>query len=180
MAGQTVRKKEFETLEALNVRLKGAYEGTITEEGLLVSDNRVLFNRHFVRREAREIAEKLFAQRNGVSEYYSQEAARAKLAAVRDEAVHEGELLGHIEAAPALRVKAERIAGIRYRTKSKGPWRYVWVDAHRLRLMAELFKAPLQFYCAAWDQAVVLKRGTRTVGCIMPASPCELDVRVKR
>lgn len=180
MAVQTVRKKEFEKVKELGLRMKGAYAGTVTEEGLLVSDSYVLFNRHFVRREARATAQALAAQHNGVAEHYSQEAAREALAAARDAAAHEGQLLGHVEAMPALRVKAEYIAGIRYRTKAKGRWRYVWVDAYRLRLMAELFKEPLQFYCAAWDRPVVLKRGTRTVGCIMPASPCPLDIEVTR
>ena len=162
----------------MGLRVKGAYAGTVTEEGSLVSDRYILFNQHFVCKAGRETAAALKTQTDGVSQAYTQETARARLNAARSAARHEGHLLGQLTAAPALRVKAEHIAGIRFQERKRGPWRYVWVDAHRLRLLVELFKKPLTFFCAAWDEAVLLKRGKRTVGCIMPASPCRLDIDV--
>lgn len=180
MAVFSIRKGDFRNVRKLGVRVSGAYAGTVTEEGPLVSDSFVLFNRHFVRKEARVTANELSDQRNGRRGPFGQQEARDRLAWARDEAVYEGELLGYVETVPGLRVKTEFVAGVRYRSKKKGKWHYVWVDAHRLRLMMELFKSPLRYFCASWQQPVVLKRGQRTVGCLMPASPCRLDIEVAR
>ncbi len=177
MATLSVRKKDFRPLEALGLRVKGTYGGTVTEKGPLVSDRYILFNRHFVQGSARALAERLERQA-GRTPRRSQDEARARLHEAQEAAVCEGRLVGHLPATPALRVKAEEVAGIRFRARRGEPWRYVWLDAYRLRLVAELFKAPLGFACAAWDQPVVLRRGARTVGCIMPASPCPLDIEV--
>ncbi len=179
MAGRCIHKKEFEEVGALGLRAKGAYAGTVTEEGALVSDRYVLFNGHFVRKEARATAEALREQVDG-DRRVCQDEARDRLNAARERAQYAGELLGHVEAGPAVRVKPDRIAGIRYQEKKRGRWRYVWVDAYRLRLLSELFKQPVSLFCAAWDEPVVLKRGSRTVGCIMPASPYVLDIEVRR
>lgn len=173
----TVPSKTFDPVDALPLRVRGAYEGTVTEEGMLVSDNRILFHRYFARKEAAPTIEGLLAQRS--DEAYAQDCARDRLAAVRDAARWEGRLLGCLAPPPVLPVRAELVAGFRFRPKRGAPWQYVWVDAHRLRLLMELFRRPLAFACGGWDQPVLLRRGTRAVGCIAPASPCPLDVDVQ-
>ena len=177
-----IRKSAFDDLAALTLRAKGAYAGTVTKRGPLVSDNYLLFNRHFVHKPAAGLGETLVGQKAPQANQprYEQKTARTRLRAARAQAIYEGELLGQIPTTPALRVKAEHVAGVRYRRKKRGRWRYVWLDAHRLRLLAALFKTPLRFFCADWDAPIVLKRGTRTVGCLAPAAPCPLGIEVKR
>ena len=180
MPDLTIRRGDFEPLDTLNLRTRGAYDDTVTEDGPLVSDNHILFNRHFVRQEADAVAAALAAQRHPSAPPHDQDVARERLRAARDAATVEGDLLGHMAPVPALRVRAERLAAVRFREGRRGPWQYVWLDAHRLRLLTELFISPLRFFCASWDQPVVLKRGKRTVGCITPAAHHALDVRVTR
>lgn len=180
MPDLTVRRRDFEPLASLHLRTQGAYDRTITTEGPLVSDNRILFNAHFVRQEASEVAEALTAQQTPNGTRYDQDAARQHLRRLQRAATIEGELLGHVAPVPALCVRAERLAGVRFRTRRGEAWQYVWVDAHRLRLLDELFLSPLRFFCAGWDHAIVLQRGKRTVGCIAPAARHALDVRVTR
>lgn len=180
MPDLTVRRREFEPLDALHLRAQGAYEATITTDGPLVSDNRILFNSHFVRQEAADVAASLAEQRTRRRTLYDQDAARKHLRTLQQEATLEGELLGHVAPVPALRVRAERLAAVRFRERRGAPWHYVWVDAHRLRLLAELFLSPLRFFCSRWDHPLVLRRGKRTVACIAPAARHPLDVRVTR
>ena len=177
-----IRESAFDDLAALNLRTKSAYAGTVTKQGPLVSDNYLLFNRHFVHKPAAGLAETLAGHKapQGNQPRYEQKTARTRLQDARAGATYEGELLGQISATPALRVKAEHVAGVRYRRKKRGRWRYMWLDAHRLRLLSALFKSPLRFFCADWNAPVVLKRGRRTVGCLAPAAPCPLDIEVRR
>lgn len=179
VATLSVRRKDFEPLGTLGLRVKGAYGGAVTEAGPLVSDRYILFHQGFVQGSAQALAERL-AEQNGHPLLRTQAEARARLRQAQEAATCKGQLLGHLAATPALRVKAEQVAGIRFRARRSDPWRYVWLDAYRLRLFAALYKAPLGFFCAAWDAPVVLRRGARTVGCIMPASPCPLDIEVRR
>lgn len=180
MAKLKIQKRKFEKVGELGLRTRGAYAGTVTEEGSLVSDSYVLFNRHFVQKKASSVAETLAEQSKNGRPRYGQKRAKDRLDRARSQAKHEGELLGHVPATPALLVRAENLACIRYRKRKKGKWHYVWVDAHRLRLMMELFKTPLRFFCASWDAPVVLKRGKRTVGCLAPASSYKVDIEVTR
>lgn len=156
---------ELEPLEKLRVRTRGAYDGTVTEPGTVVSDGKVLFAGDGVVSSRRDLASS-FAEHRAADRQaiIPQEQAQRLLRGMARRASRKAEVLGQMKKPDWIAAAdVDRIAVVRYgRGKRAG---YLVLDAHRLLLLRHLV-AYDEIRCGGPKQGVVLHKAGQPVGAM--------------
>ncbi len=163
MSKPAIELSVLQPLEALRVRTRGAYEGTITAPGKLVSDGKILFSLDRVLKKEKELAESVVekASRRNV---IPQEKAAQVFKVIAKEATKKATVLGQLEKPGWVRADGtDRLAVLRYgRGRSTS---YVFVSAYRLLLLKKLLRSD-EVRCAGPQSPVLLRRRGRAVGVL--------------
>lgn len=162
MSRRVFRLSGLEPLEKLRLRRNGAYTGTVTEPGDLVSDGKLIFAADRIPEERQALAREVASRSGVIHRRVSQDEAGRVFGAIAREAARRAQLLG--QAPKPLWVNAtdlEAVAVLRYgRGGSTG---YVFVDAYRLLLLQHLTGFD-EIRCGGPGSGVLLRRGGEPVG----------------
>lgn len=163
MSSTIIQLSALQPLEKLRVRTRGAYRGTVTEPGTLVSDGKLIFAWDRVPEDRRPFAEEVAARpAEEGRRIVSQSEAEQVFEGIALAAAKRARVLGQIE--KPLTVNASRldhVAVLRYgRGGSTG---YVLLDAHRLLLLHHLTDAD-EVLCEGPSLRVLLRRKGKPVG----------------
>lgn len=162
MSQPVIHLSQLKPLSTLRLRTSGAYEGTVTEPGTLVSDGKLIFARPQVPPAVEPLADRLVAA--------VEEADRTPVPQATVQEVFEGlvrradkkaEVIGQIEKPEWIRAALDNLAVLRY--GRGGSIRYVFTDAHRLLLLRKLAQAD-EIRCEGPQAPVLLCRQGRPVG----------------
>ena len=158
-----IRLSDLQPLETLRVRVREAYNGTITEPGPLVSDGKVMFAWDRVPDEQRRLAEDLSERRRPDGRRVSQAEALQVFEALGRRGLAKAQVVGQLE--KPLWINAsnlDRVALVRYGRASAPS--YVLLDAYRLLLLRRLTGSD-EIRCEGPSQRVVLcRKGTPVAG----------------
>lgn len=174
MVRREINQTDIKAFSGLRLRTSGAYEGTVTSPGDLISDGKIIFSMRAVPETNRDLAIRLSEKRKPEAKPVSQNQAGDVFQKVRKRASKKARLLGRVEDPSwILSLQRDSIAVLRYgRGRST---RYVVVDAHRL-LLLEKMVAFDEILCERPSAPVLLRRKGKPVG-VLTAFQVEVDVK---
>lgn len=174
MPNPAIELSVLQPLEVLRVRTRGAYEGTITAPGKLVSDGKILFVLDRVLKGEKELAASV-ADKASAPPVIPQEKAAQVFEAITKEATKKATVLGQLEKPGWVRADGtDRLAVLRYgRGRST---RYVFVSAYRLLLLKKLLRSD-EVRCAGPHTPVLLRRRGKAVGALTALT---IEPQIKR
>lgn len=156
MAEPIIRLSELQPLDRLRVRLRGAYNGTITEPGTLVSDGKVIVAWQHVVAEQRPLVEEVARVDAADRRLVTQEEAHRLFAMLGRRRSVRAQVLGQIEKPLWINASSlDRVALLRYGRGRNAA--YLLLDAYRLLLLDRL-TAPDEIRCEGPGGAVALRR----------------------